>query len=399
VLVRGFDLQLEVQSSSELSAALKNAHSGDTIVLAAGNYSAVSLKDLHFLGEGVTITSADLSAPATLTDLTVTNSNGLFFNHLEFAVDPGKPKDSFKVVASQDVHFDSINWHGTLDDTPTSDQSGFLIRLSSNVSVTNSEFQQLSNGISYVESDHVTISGNNFHDIRTDGVHGGGTSFLTITSNLFTDFRPVGTYHPDAIQIWTTGTTNLTHDVLIADNLIIRGSGGIVQGIFLGDNTDHMPLTHVVITGNAVIGGMYNGIAVTGANDLQISGNQVIAFADQKSWIYVNKSTSVVVTDNEAYLTKFANTPDPIAYNNTVVAAVTDHGANALQSFLSGQQDGASSLPHAAFSLAQDLASAYASDVAVSEVPNAPTTFPVGIGDFFGGDYAGFGASSGYLFF
>src|SRR3546814_7552838 len=74
------------------------------------------------------------------------------------------------------------------------------IRNSSNISVTESEFEDLHHAINFLDSDHVTVSGNSFHTMRSDGVRGGGTNDVVISNNYFTDFHPVGADHPDAIR-------------------------------------------------------------------------------------------------------------------------------------------------------------------------------------------------------
>src|SRR3546814_7114641 len=76
------------------------------------------------------------------------------------------------------------------------------IRNSSNISVTESEFEDLHHAINFLDSDHVTVSGNSFPTMRSDGVRGGGTNDVVISNNYFTDFHPVGADHPDAIQLW-----------------------------------------------------------------------------------------------------------------------------------------------------------------------------------------------------
>ena len=98
--------------------------------------------------------------------------------------------------------------------------------------MTNSEIQNIGTGISYINSDQVLISDNNLHNLQSDAMHGGGTSDITITHNTFSDFAGVG--HPDAIQFWTTGSAVAAHDITISDNTITRGSGAVVQGVFMG---------------------------------------------------------------------------------------------------------------------------------------------------------------------
>src|SRR3546814_7169738 len=76
------------------------------------------------------------------------------------------------------------------------------------------------------------LSGNSFHTMRSDGVRGGGTNDVVISNNYFTDFHPVGADHPDAIQLWTTNTTESARNISITGNVFERGDGDIIQGIF-----------------------------------------------------------------------------------------------------------------------------------------------------------------------
>ena len=88
---------------------------------------------------------------------------------------------------------------------------------------------------------------------------------MTIDGNSFTSFHPHGNDHPDAIQFWTSNITGVTHDVSITNNTFTRGDGAPVQGIFVKDE-DFQGYRNVTITGNAVVGELYNGIYV-GAGD------------------------------------------------------------------------------------------------------------------------------------
>src|SRR3546814_4184259 len=109
--------------------------------------------------------------------------------------------------------------HGLLDGDPSNDAMAMNIRNSSNISVTESEFEDLHHAINFLDSDHVTVSGNSFHTMRSDGVRGGGTNDVVISNNYFTDFHPVGADHPDAIQLWTTNTTESARNISITGNV------------------------------------------------------------------------------------------------------------------------------------------------------------------------------------
>ena len=110
-----------------------------------------------------------------------------------------------------------------------------MIRDSSDITVTNSEFTHARYAVSMLDNSGVTISGNYFHDLRTDGVRGGGNSNVVISDNFFTNFRPAEGDHADAIQFWTTNTTTSAENIRITGNVIVRGEGGATQGIFMRD--------------------------------------------------------------------------------------------------------------------------------------------------------------------
>lgn len=162
-----------VSNTAGLQSALGVAAPGDTIMLTAGTYTGIQIK--AFSGD-VTITSADPSHPAVVTDLFVLNSSGLHFSNLEFDRTLSSDSFAYRVEGSQNISFTGLNVHGSLDNNAANDQSGFLLRNSSNVSVTNSEFHELGKSINHANDTYLTISGNEFHELRSDGVLGSGST-------------------------------------------------------------------------------------------------------------------------------------------------------------------------------------------------------------------------------
>ncbi|MET0270544.1 MAG: right-handed parallel beta-helix repeat-containing protein [Sphingomonas sp.] len=286
-----------VKDSSGLASAIKAAASGDTILLAAGTYSNISIKGVSIAGN-VTIQSQDAGKPAVFTDLMVRDSKGLTFSGIEFSVNPDNGIYGFQINNSTNINLTKLNVHGTMNNDPGDDTSPLLIRNSTGVTVTNSEFQQLWHGVSFLDSQNVTITGNKFHDIRTDGIRGGGTSQLTIANNYFSDFHPAAGDHPDAIQLWSTNAKGVAKDITIKDNTIVRGGGDAFQGIFIRDTDNTMPFENLKITGNTVIGGMFNGIAVAGAKGVLVENNRVVAVEGQQSWIRVTGATDTAIKNN-----------------------------------------------------------------------------------------------------
>jgi parallel beta-helix repeat protein len=278
-----------VSTSDGLWAAVKAAQPGDTILMAPGNYTTVNLGGMN-PSSTVTITSLDPSHQAVITGINVSASSNLTFTNLEVVSKAGN-NYALGIGNSTNINVDNLNIHGPA----TGDGNAVLIQNSTNVTVTNSNIHDIGTGISYINSDHVLISGNSLHGIQSDGMHGGGTSDITISHNTFSDF--VGLGHPDAIQFWTTGATSIAHDIVISDNTMTRGTGSIFQGVFMGGDATHA-FQNVTITGNAITGSMYNGIALQYANNVKVEGNLVEGYKDMTSWIYLSKVTNGSLDNN-----------------------------------------------------------------------------------------------------
>lgn len=300
-----------VSDTTSLIHALQSAHAGDTILLQAGDYSTLKLYGMNF-STPVTITSADASNPAVMHGISLQNTSGLTFTHLDMQYEPTLA-NAATVSGSHNITFDSVEVAGSAANRVG---TGILIRSSDHVAVTNSNIHDEGDGIAHLNSNYVTIANNSIHDMSNDGVRGGGSSNVTIDHNTFTNFHPAQYAHNDAIQFWTTNTTTSAHDLTITNNTFIRGDGSPVQGIFMG-NELQIPYQNVTITGNAIVGGAYQGINLDDAQNAKVEHNFVEGYQDMGSWIQVLRSTGVTVDNNEATsfiiqsnntnLTQFAN--------------------------------------------------------------------------------------------
>ncbi len=321
-------------SAAEFTAALGVAKAGDRILLEAGNYSNVQLRNLAFDGE-VTITSRDPGNPATLTGLTVTSSQGLTFANLHMDFSSPWTVWNAQIVDSKNITLSGLNFHGSLNNNPSDDQNALLIRNSTGVKVIGSEFQEFSHAVSMMNGSDMRIESNQFHDLRSDGVMSAGTSRVQVIGNAFTDFYPVTGDHPDAIQFLTRGTTARAQDILVSGNLVTRGDGDIIQGVFITDQIG-IGYDRVTVTDNVIVGGMWNGIMVTSTNGLLIDGNIVASYGDQKSWIRVSDTTNAQLSNNQA-LTYFLESNSNLTQSgNSIIAALPDDRANALAHWIKG---------------------------------------------------------------
>jgi parallel beta-helix repeat protein len=355
---------ITVGSTAALNSALMSAHDGDTILLQAGAYNGVTVNNLSF-ANGITITSADPAHQAVLTNFDMHNDSGITFSNLEFnAQAPGYFVFGFSNLTN--VHFDHLSVHGSLDGNPVGDAEGFAISGSTNVSVTNSEFQQLERAAAISTSSNVTFSNNNVHDVVTTGVMFAQDANVTINNNLFSNFYPEAGDHPDAIQFITAGSTAPSHDITITNNVIYRGAGAATQGIFFADQLTTMEYQNVTIANNLIDGTGYGGIAVDHTHGLTVAGNTLISNPGDanKTWIIIGASDTVSVTNNQAVVIGIDNSTNLTQSGNVINTAVTDRGIGALHDWV---------VRHPEFAARIGLIAPSALPVAVPQTPIPPT--------------------------
>lgn len=279
---------------ADLNAAIRSARAGDTILLSSGDYGALGLQGLKFSGGQVVIASRDPSRPARVAGIEIADSSNLTFRDIEVTVN-ARTQTIFNVNDSQDIRLERLHLHGP----PGSNRAGLMFRQSGRVHVLDSNFQNVGTAVRVIDSNYVNVSGNHFAEIYGDGIQSTGSSNVMIVGNHLSNFHTAPGDHPDAIQFFTLNQKAEAHDIAIKDNIIIRGSGNIAQGIFLG-NEVNLAYVDVTIAGNKVIGAMWNGIAVGGGRNITVNDNVVQAYVDQGSWIIVEKSLNAMVLNNRS---------------------------------------------------------------------------------------------------
>lgn len=338
-------MQIVVNSSSSLIAALNAASGGDVIQLAPGQYSGLLLQNLSF-DKPVTITSLDPDAQAVINNFVAKDVHGLTFQNLEFeAVGGGSAYWAFRVANSSDLTFDHLDVHGSLDGNPQNDAFGIHIRTSSNVTVSNSDFHELGIAITHLDSEYLKITGNNIHTIRWDGIDGGGSRHVVVSENYLTDFHPMPGDHQDAIQFWTTGTSRAGSDILVTNNVIVRGDGVPMQGVFIQDEAGDKQYTDVTVADNLLIGTLYNGIVVSHADGVKIADNTVISLPDQTSWIGSFNVVNATMTGNSSAYYNTTKAGGLVSDHNSTIAVASDGGVSALKTWLANHAQDDLALP------------------------------------------------------
>jgi hypothetical protein len=317
---------VRVKDTAGLNAALETAAAGEVILLAPGRYDGLNANGLTL--KSVTITSADPANPATITGFYMNGTSGLTFANLVFSVEGSSDPYPIRLNNSSNITVTSVSVHGSMDGNPQNDQSGLSINGSDHITVTKSDFQELANGFVHVNSSNVLVDGNHFHDIGQDGVHGVGASNMTVSNNRFSDFKPVNGQHPDAVQFFTAGSKNKPENIVITGNLAERGTGLPIQGMFLSDETG-IGYKTVTISNNTIVGEVYNGVAIINGDGVAITGNIIMAYPDQQSWISVRSSTNVTASGNQAEKIALDSTKT-VEKGNKTNDATNDKGAKAI---------------------------------------------------------------------
>jgi hypothetical protein len=327
---------ITVRDDAQLKRAIAGASAGATIGLASGRYAPVIIRDRRFADRPLLITSVDPAKPALLSGLVVRDSAGIGFRDLAFDGTGAKQQYGMLVMGSRRIAIDRARF-----DDPRGLRTTFsalMIRNSEDVTLRGSRFTRFWQGVSLLSGRNITISGNAFENIQTDGIRGGGVSDLLIEGNICRAFRPQPKDHPDCVQLWSTQQTESARNIVIRNNLVVRGDGAATQGIFVRDTFRKLPFYNVEISGNLVIGGMYNGIAAHGLRDSRVFGNEVIAEKDQKSWIRLVESDDVQLHDNRAMTFLITEKNGTIDSRRNTVTAWSAKGADRrLQQWLANR--------------------------------------------------------------
>lgn len=269
-----------------LEAKIAAAKPGETILLAAGDYGGLSIYRRKFAAPGIVIEPAPGATP-TFSEIEISESEGVTIKGVDVTVTSAQY--GVNVGASSRITLAGLTIHAASNVAP----SAMMLREDHDVTVEDCNIHDIGFGINMLESDHLKIYRNTFKDLKVDAVRGAASN-VEVIGNRATSFHPTEGDHPDFIQFWGQ-KGGASRSNLIKDNVYERGNGGVVQGIFVADNED------VVITGNALLGTMYNGITVGGVHGALIEDNFLQGYDDMDTRIMTrDESSDVIIRNNVA---------------------------------------------------------------------------------------------------
>lgn len=303
-----------ISTLAQLTTALATAKPGNVLTLTPGPFERLALERVRF-DKPVVITGPG----AIVAGIEIYDCAGLTFRGLEVTIN-ARTQTAINVVACQRVRLEKLHVRGE----PSGDKPGLMFRNCRDVQIRSSRFHDLGGAVRLIDSEGVRVASNGFRDLRGDGVQSSGTSKVSITGNRFTDFYPGPGDHPDAIQFFTVNQKAPARDITITGNVIQRGKGGIVQGVFLGNETG-LPYINVNIARNVCLGTMWNGIAVGMGERVLVAENLVQPFTegDVGSSVVIDRCVDVAVRDNWAGVQKLGAQTNLTETGNRDVTAAT----------------------------------------------------------------------------
>jgi Ca2+-binding RTX toxin-like protein len=317
-------ITISVSTQSELLTALASATAGTTILLEPGNYGDLSLSTRYgepwaqFSGE-VTIKSADVNDPAIFTSVGLNGVKNLSFDTVKFDYvwADGAPsyENTVNIVGSSNITIrncvfdgDIVQGTGTYADGYGTG-IGLQVSSSTNVTIDHNDFFNWLRAAMFNSDQYLNVTGNDVHDIRSDGFDFADVDHVLIEGNYIHDFHTseASGDHADMIQFWTAGTTSPSTDIVISDNFLNSGAGSLTQSIFMGNEVAGMVYENVTIENNVIYNSHIHGITVATVNGLTINNNTILQNPDtapSTDGLYVptinfsDSSTDVVIHDN-----------------------------------------------------------------------------------------------------
>ncbi|MGZ3272289.1 MAG: right-handed parallel beta-helix repeat-containing protein [Caulobacteraceae bacterium] len=276
---------VRISNAQALWAAIAAAAPGETIQLASGHYGSFGVTNAKIPAPGLTI-EPQPGAKVDFTSLGVYGSENVTIKDVEVNVE--KAQFGVEVNGGSHVVLTRLNIHAP----PTNVPNAMMVRSAHDVTVEDCDIHNIGFGINLLDSHDVKLLRNNFTDLQVDAIRG-QSSNVQVIGNHATSFHPQEGDHPDFIQFWATPEAGPSIGNVIKDNVFERGQGNPVQGIFLEDAKD------VVISGNALLGTMYNGVSLSRVQTALIENNFVQGYRDMGTRIITRgESKDVTIRNN-----------------------------------------------------------------------------------------------------
>jgi len=315
-----------------ISAATKAALPGDVLVMAPGDYPALAFKATWAkAAPGCTLRGGP---DVRLDNFEGTEAHGWRFEGFGVRV-LNRNSCLMNFNGCQRIVVIDVLFAGEDRTVGT----GLKLTSCEDVTVGDCEFFSTKDGIAHVRCRNLEIHANHLHHLGQDAIKGGeNVHDLRIVGNSIHDLSEANAdIHPDAIQVWTSHSEGPCTDIVVIDNTYVRGEDGTpAQGIFITDEGG-VGYDRVTVRGNAVNGGMYNGITLGGVRSGEVIDNFVCGMegqGDMYNSLRFSGADGVVCRDNVYNMLVESNpNPDLTFENNTQVDIVPENDTSMLEAW------------------------------------------------------------------
>lgn len=268
-----------VSNRAELVKALQACKGGETIVLADGAWEQLTIGKPIIYPVPVTIRPQTRNG-VTSAGMKWSKWGGLILREIAFRADV---KTLLDIVSCTNIKVEDCRFSpedGRIDPFLTPVTNGVSVSLSSDVTVTNCDFNGIYRPALLAKSSNLVITLNRMDGIR-EGINATSVDDVLIQRNELTNFWPRydKSEHADAIQFWNDGGNTGSHRVEIDDNRIVAMGQRAVQGIFISVQRTAPEHRHsdFKVTRNLVICSAKWGIILNGVDGGLIERNIVLA--------------------------------------------------------------------------------------------------------------------------
>lgn len=247
-----------------------------------GETSTRDSSNITFENLTFSLANTKLQTPTDATDkvMRVTNAEGITFDNVTFA---GRMVTQAEINAMAADGVTSFGWaragHGS--------GQGMIIDGGKDITIVNSEFHSLLNGIITQRAGdspvtNLTVKDSYFHDMRSDGIQGGDQLNTVITGNVFENFAPYATDHGDFIQYWAANGKNGITNFQVSDNVFVQTDNSYMQTIFGNyslrsyDSFEGNDFNDFSISGNTIFSSHSHGISLEGVDGFEIVDNILV---------------------------------------------------------------------------------------------------------------------------
>lgn len=274
--------EVTVASAQEFQRAIAAAKPGQAIVLAAGNYPKLAIRNIR-PADTIIIRSKDPNRPAQVSGIDISESQNVWIQQL--AVTPtagvGTARDSALITVrnSKGIGIVANRVFGWPDGNYAADPDGVHFDGVDNVTLARNEMHDLGRGVVFATVRDGRMTDNTLYNLRSDGADFAGVQRIEIDGNLFTSFHPIEPDHPDFIQFWTReAKIRDTHTVSIHHNVMLHGAGTgeSPQAIFIGNENPGWVYRDFRIENNIIYNGVPHGISLYDVVGARVANNTIV---------------------------------------------------------------------------------------------------------------------------